>query len=158
MASQEQDPFVHGDGEDDDTMIMAPLLVEKLQVSKRRLQLDRSRTRIDIDRVRVQEVGIASSDTKKLREAGYHTVEAVAFTPKKQLCTVKGISEAKAEKILVEGADDYLQPRKTLTVAKRARWSRWDSRQQQRFTQEDRSWCISPLDRQVWIQSWEVRV
>ena len=40
---------------------------------------------------------------KKLREAGYHTVESVAFTPKKQLCTVKGISEAKADKILLEG-------------------------------------------------------
>jgi len=29
--SQEQDPFV-GEGEEDDTLIMAPLLVEKLQV------------------------------------------------------------------------------------------------------------------------------
>ncbi|NXD32678.1 RAD51 protein, partial [Spelaeornis formosus] len=79
MASQEQDPFMGEGGEDEDTLIMAPLLVEKLQ-----------------------EAGISSSDTKKLREAGYHTVEAVAFTPKKQLCTVKGISEAKAEKILTE--------------------------------------------------------
>ena len=51
----------------------------------------------------VQESGINASDTKKLRDAGYHTVEAVAFTPKKQLCTVKGISEAKADKILMEG-------------------------------------------------------
>lgn len=32
------------------------------------------------------------------------TVEAVAFTPKKQLITFKGISEAKADKILTEGA------------------------------------------------------
>ena len=54
-------------------------------------------------RANQQEAGISSSDTKKLREAGYHTVEAVAFTPKKQLCTVKGISEAKADKILTEG-------------------------------------------------------
>jgi hypothetical protein len=38
-----------------------------------------------------------------LAEAGYHTVESVAFTPKKQLCTIKGISEAKADKILAEG-------------------------------------------------------
>ncbi len=50
-----------------------------------------------------QEAGISSSDTKKLAEAGYHTVEAVAFTPKKTLCTIKGISEAKADKILMEG-------------------------------------------------------
>ncbi|ORX40976.1 putative recombinase [Kockovaella imperatae] len=80
MSTEEQDPFVGENGEEeDDTLIMAPLLVEKLQ-----------------------ECGIASTDTKKLREAGYHTVESVAFTPKKQLCTVKGISEAKAEKILQE--------------------------------------------------------
>lgn len=30
-------------------------------------------------------------------------MEAVAFTPKKQLCIIKGISEAKADKILAEG-------------------------------------------------------
>jgi len=39
---------------------------------------------------------------KKLEEAGYHTVEAIAYTPKKQLLDVKGISEAKADKILLE--------------------------------------------------------
>lgn len=50
-----------------------------------------------------QEAGISSSDTKKLADAGLHTVEAVAFTPKKTLCTIKGISEAKADKILTEG-------------------------------------------------------
>ena len=31
------------------------------------------------------------------------TVEAVAFTPKKVLITIKGISEAKADKIIGEG-------------------------------------------------------
>lgn len=51
----------------------------------------------------MQEAGISASDTDKLVKAGYHTVEAVAFTPKKQLLTVKGISEAKADKILTEG-------------------------------------------------------
>ena len=50
-----------------------------------------------------QEAGISASDTDKLIKAGYHTVEAVAFTPKKQLLTIKGISEAKADKILTEG-------------------------------------------------------
>ena len=39
---------------------------------------------------------------KKLHEAGYHTVEAIAYTPKKMLLNVKGISEAKADKILME--------------------------------------------------------
>jgi DNA repair protein RAD51 len=51
----------------------------------------------------MKEVGISAADTKKLAEAGYHTVESVAFTPKKQLCTIKGISEAKVDKILAEG-------------------------------------------------------
>ncbi len=36
---------------------------------------------------------------KKLEEAGFYTVESVAFAPKKQLLAIKGISEAKADKI-----------------------------------------------------------
>ncbi|XP_059471236.1 DNA repair protein RAD51 homolog A [Neocloeon triangulifer] len=46
--------------------------------------------------------GILASDIKKLEEAGYHTVESIAFAPKKQLITIKGISEQKADKILAE--------------------------------------------------------
>ncbi|KAK8850566.1 DNA repair protein RAD51 [Kwoniella newhampshirensis] len=80
MVTQENDPFVGGEGEEnDDFELMAPLLVAKLQES-----------------------GISAQDTKKLADAGYHTVEAVAFTPKKTLCTIKGISEQKADKILME--------------------------------------------------------
>ncbi|XP_046658363.1 DNA repair protein RAD51 homolog A [Homalodisca vitripennis] len=48
--------------------------------------------------------GISAADVKKLEEAGYHTVEAVAFAPKKHLTTIKGISEAKADKILAEAS------------------------------------------------------
>lgn len=48
--------------------------------------------------------GIAPADIGRLCEAGYHTVEALAFTPKKQLMTIKGFSESKAEKILKEAA------------------------------------------------------
>ena len=33
----------------------------------------------------LEEKGINAGDIKKLEEAGYHTVEAVAFTPKKAL-------------------------------------------------------------------------
>ncbi|OAF68145.1 hypothetical protein A3Q56_04116, partial [Intoshia linei] len=40
--------------------------------------------------------GITSSDTKKLRESGYHTVESVAYAPKKEIICVRGISEPKA--------------------------------------------------------------
>uniref|UniRef100_A0A182QW53 DNA repair protein RAD51 homolog n=1 Tax=Anopheles farauti TaxID=69004 RepID=A0A182QW53_9DIPT len=46
--------------------------------------------------------GITNGDIKKLAEAGFHTVESVAYAPKKQLLTIKGISEAKADKILQE--------------------------------------------------------
>lgn len=48
--------------------------------------------------------GISAGDIKKLRDSGYHTVELIAYTPKKQLCTVKGISEAKADKLATEAA------------------------------------------------------
>jgi DNA repair protein RAD51 len=48
----------------------------------------------------LEEKGINAGDIKKLEEAGFHTVEAVAFTPKKHLVIVKGLSEAKVEKII----------------------------------------------------------
>ncbi|CAO1420905.1 unnamed protein product [Diamesa hyperborea] len=46
--------------------------------------------------------GISSGDIKKLTDAGFHTVESIAFVLKKQLITIKGISEAKAEKMIAE--------------------------------------------------------
>lgn len=49
----------------------------------------------------VQQCGISASDIKKLEDAGFHTIEAVAYAPKKELLNIKGISEAKADKILV---------------------------------------------------------
>nr|CAG4651963.1 EOG090X0906 [Triops cancriformis] len=48
--------------------------------------------------------GITAGDVKKLAEAGYHTVESVAFAPKKAIMAIKGLSEAKAEKMLAEAA------------------------------------------------------
>ena len=44
--------------------------------------------------------GIAQADVKKLIDAGFRTVESVAFTPKKTLINVKGLSEAKIDKII----------------------------------------------------------
>ncbi|KAF8525217.1 putative RAD1 protein [Hysterangium stoloniferum] len=67
--------------EEDDYEACGPLLVSKLQ-----------------------EFGIAPQDIKKLVDAGLHTVEAVAYTPKKNLIAIKGISDAKADKILAEAA------------------------------------------------------
>lgn len=49
----------------------------------------------------MQQCGISGSDIKKLEDAGFHTIEAVAYAPKKELLNIKGISEAKADKILV---------------------------------------------------------
>jgi len=50
---------------------------------------------------KLEQNGISSGDIKKLQEAGLHTIEAVAYTPKKMLLAIKGISDAKADKILV---------------------------------------------------------
>lgn len=44
--------------------------------------------------------GISATDIKKLKDAGYHTVEGVAYVTKRALTKVKGVSEAKADKIL----------------------------------------------------------
>ena len=52
--------------------------------------------------ISLQQHGISANDVKKLVDAGFFTVEAVAYTPKKALLAVKGISEAKADKILAE--------------------------------------------------------
>ncbi|KAI0734458.1 Rad51-domain-containing protein [Fomitopsis betulina] len=65
--------------EDEEVQASGPLLVQKLQ-----------------------EAGINAQDIKKLAENGLHTVEAVAYTPKKNLMAIKGISEQKADKILFE--------------------------------------------------------
>ncbi|CEG39597.1 dna repair protein rad51 [Plasmopara halstedii] len=48
----------------------------------------------------LEQVGINATDVNKLKEAGMHTVDAVAMATKKQLVSIKGISEIKAEKML----------------------------------------------------------
>ncbi|KAL5464085.1 hypothetical protein EMCRGX_G033045 [Ephydatia muelleri] len=53
---------------------------------------------------KLESFGISAADVKKLSEAGYYTVEAIAYTPKKALIAIKGISEAKADKIQSEAA------------------------------------------------------
>jgi len=45
---------------------------------------------------------LSAVDSKKLREAGFHTVESVAYSTLKALLAVKGISEAKALKMMAE--------------------------------------------------------
>eukprot|EP00257_Ricinus_communis_P015055 XP_015572892.1 DNA repair protein RAD51 homolog [Ricinus communis] len=48
----------------------------------------------------LQESGIAALDVKKLKDAGLCTVESVAYSPRKELLQIKGISEAKVDKII----------------------------------------------------------
>ncbi|KAG4970283.1 hypothetical protein JHK85_036704 [Glycine max] len=48
----------------------------------------------------LQASGIAATDVKKLKDAGICTVESVAYTPRKDLLQIKGISEAKVDKII----------------------------------------------------------
>jgi DNA repair protein RadC len=43
--------------------------------------------------------GVSAADIKKLKEAGHRTVKSIAYAPKKKLLEIKGISEAKAEKV-----------------------------------------------------------
>ncbi|CAO3681905.1 unnamed protein product [Rhizopus stolonifer] len=47
---------------------------------------------------------ISAADVKKLKENGFHTIEALLYVPKKSVLSIKGISEAKAEKLLVEAS------------------------------------------------------
>lgn len=48
----------------------------------------------------LQDHGIQHSDIVKLQEAGYYTVEAIAFATRKQLVLVKGITEAKVDRLM----------------------------------------------------------
>ncbi|KAH7837758.1 hypothetical protein Vadar_017594 [Vaccinium darrowii] len=48
----------------------------------------------------LQASGIAAMDIKKLKDAGLCTVESVAYSPRKDLLHIKGISDAKVDKIV----------------------------------------------------------
>ena len=51
--------------------------------------------------------GLTSRDIKLLADAGYNTIESVAYTPKRTLEQIKGISEQKANKFLTEGESKW---------------------------------------------------
>jgi hypothetical protein len=48
----------------------------------------------------LQEHGIAANDIQKLQAAGYFTVESIAHATVRKLSDVKGISEAKVQKLV----------------------------------------------------------
>lgn len=106
--------------EEEEYQVSGPLLVDKLQ-----------------------EAGIHIQDIKKLTEAGFHTVEAVAYTSKKNLISIKGISEQKAEKILAEGECWSYRSLITLTDPQHRRLFHWDSKVPLRYMHEDLSSSIS---------------
>jgi len=49
-------------------------------------------------------MGIAEADIKKMIEAGFNTVDAISFMPRKNMLNIKGISEAKLDKIMEAAA------------------------------------------------------
>ncbi|KAL6585673.1 recombinase rad51 [Orobanche minor] len=55
----------------------------------------------------LQAYGIAAMDIKKLKDASLCTVESVTYTPRKELLQIKGISDAKVDKI-IEAASKLL--------------------------------------------------
>ncbi|GMH41412.1 hypothetical protein BSKO_09322 [Bryopsis sp. KO-2023] len=72
----------------------------------------------------LQNFGVNAADIKKLMDGGVYTVDALAYATKKELCNIKGISEAKVDKIQKEAfkhvfmgfttAADVAQQRKEL--------------------------------------------
>lgn len=48
---------------------------------------------------RAQDLGVAAVDIKKLKEGGINTIESLAFASKRELCEIKGMSDAKVAKI-----------------------------------------------------------
>ncbi len=55
-----------------------------------------------LTRPSTQEFGIAAPDIKKLKENGIHSVEALAHSNKRDLVLMKGLSEAKVDKMQKE--------------------------------------------------------
>lgn len=49
-------------------------------------------------------VGVTATEVAKLVEAGYNTVQSLAFAPRKELLEIKGFSEVKVDKLIKEAA------------------------------------------------------
>ena len=52
----------------------------------------------------LEQMGVAASDIKKLQEAGIHTIEGLSHAPMKRLVAIKGLTEAKIQKLKTIGA------------------------------------------------------
>lgn len=62
--------------------------------------IETSISHLPIDELKKE--GISAADIAKLKESGIHTVEALAFTPKKTLLLIKGFSDTKVDKLIKE--------------------------------------------------------
>lgn len=65
-------------------------------------QMDEKSAYISIEELKT--VGVSASDVAKLSEAGYNTVQSLAFAPRKELLEVKGFSDVKVDKLIKEAA------------------------------------------------------
>jgi hypothetical protein len=76
--------------------------IEKLQARQNELRCSAANAlQMLIDGV-LQEFGIAAVDVKKLKENGIHSVESLAHSNKRDLILMKGLSEAKVDKMQKE--------------------------------------------------------
>ena len=104
--------------------------------------------------------GISAADIKKFEEAGFHTVESVAFAPKKSLISIKGISEAKADKIMVPFFSLFSFVHKNcnkMSPLKRQRLRNlcpWVSPLPQSTTRSELTWSRLPLVQRNWTSCW----
>ena len=51
--------------------------------------------------------GLTKRDIQLIMDGGFNTVESVAYTPRRVLEQIKGVSEQKASKILAEGKQGF---------------------------------------------------
>lgn len=49
---------------------------------------------------KLQDAGINAADLKKLKDAGFNTSQSVAFSMRKELLSIKGLSDQKVDKII----------------------------------------------------------
>ena len=75
---------------------------------------------------KLQEGGINSSDIQKLKDAGFNSLEAISYTAKKNLVLIKGLSEAKIDKIIkvVEDILNYKIQPSTVALEERKKLTR----------------------------------
>ena len=81
-------------------------VTEEVQQVEEEVQADEEEQAAVVHTVSLlQDAGILTAgEVRKLQEAGYFTCESLGMTTKRELLTVKGIGESKADKILAEAS------------------------------------------------------